>query len=196
MITSLYQQLRTIPLPADREAYHQLAITTFFRLLDMLCCAEDQEHPARVALVRRFVQELMSQSRVPICLGGVKTIRVLPRFAAAHERTVPLIFLPGTYLEEVRSDPLQALGRMVALASRYVDALALELDAPATDRRAKAWEAELLVFLRLQHEQQGLTFTPNRSQQRLLKQFPQGLSSLPKEQAWPSLPITMARHGV
>jgi hypothetical protein len=182
MLASVYQRLSTIPIPQRRDEYHQEAITTFFQLLHLLSRGLVVEHPAIVSLTGEVFQRLLQQPRSSLCLGKVRTMRVVR--PVTTQPSIPIIFLPGNYLQEVRVDPLSILGRMVALCCQYLDLLSQnEPEVHELEQRASAYEAHLLLCLRAAHSQEGLAFTPNQRQRQLLKRFPHGLESLALELA-------------
>jgi hypothetical protein len=193
MLKQWYEELRSIPVPLTHEHHQQLLTTTFCRLIDTLRSAATISHPQINALAG-LMYEVVSQHLVPVARDRDETPRIsFTLWQRPDEPPFPLIMLPTTYLEQVREDPLHQLVGIVSIASNVRDYLCQVLALPATEVRARAFEAELLVCWRQKHEQEGLAWTPNAHQQAVLEHFPRGLESLPQALAYPTPELLIFR---
>ncbi len=194
MFQQFYEELRSIPVPQTHEEHLQLLSRTFCRLLDTIRLAECINHPQINALAALLYEQVI-QDVVLVALGRQDLPRIsFSVFQQPDESPFPLIMLPETYLAQVREDPLHELVGIVGIATNVRDYCCQVLALSATRMRAHTFQAELLLCVQQQHEQEGLAFTPNAYQQQVLKQFPCGLDSLSPALAYPtSDPLILKR---
>jgi hypothetical protein len=193
MLKQLSEELRALPVPLTHQEHRRLLAHTLRRLIDTVRSAATSTHPSLNALAALFFEVLKAQL-VQVALVQ----KDLPRacFALGQHTDAPpflLILFPPTYLEEVREDPLHKLAGLIFIASWVRDDLCQQLSHSASETRARAFEAELLLWIKREQEREGFPWTPNGHQQAVLQQFPQGLANLPRALAYATPPCLIVK---
>jgi hypothetical protein len=122
----------------------------------------------------RSVWDTVGQKVVPVCFGMRVTGLSFIRESFASQ---PFIATPVNWVRMVRLDPITQVGALVFVGSQAVDYAHDRIQEPS-DRvpavsRARAYESEYLMTV------QRLTpaWEPNRYQEALLKEFPEGIAT-------------------
>lgn len=94
----------------------------------------------------------------------------------------PILIIPGNFLGQTVSDPVLQLGMMGFMASQVKDFYMGAIEKGTSqdvNRRARAYEAEVLLTLSGMAQSEGMQLPLNDYQQKVLGENPQGLKSLP-----------------
>ncbi|GHO98665.1 hypothetical protein KSF_087130 [Reticulibacter mediterranei] len=188
-LQTLYHELRTLPSASQQAA----SIRNVFERLCVLLLAPDllpAQEPVHV-LIALFSQ-MMKHHIISLSLKpGVPTVAFAIAFRLSQPSRTPVIVIPPNCLEQIRANPLHALGGMVFIASHARDFLCNRLERHHTLLRAYAFEAEFLRQMRSLHKREGLPWELNEYQQALFAQYPEGLASLSSDLVYPTPALTI-----
>lgn len=121
-----------------------------------------------------LVWDIMGNKLIPVAMGpDVQSVSI----AVFGNPILPqaAVFLPHHWLDDLKRDPVLQMGAIVFVGSQIMDFYNRRLitEAEQSIKRARAYEAEFLLTSRRQSPHLVL----NDYQQRILNDYPEGLSS-------------------
>jgi hypothetical protein len=190
-LQAIYHELRTLPRvsPQEEEASSR---RVFERLIDILESTDLLPHEEPVHALITLFSQMMKQHVISITLKPeIPTVTFAVGLLPPQSSLMPVIVFPSNYLEQIRENPLQALGGVVFIASQVRDFVYHQLEPQRSLKRAHAFEVEFLRVMCLHHEHEGLLWEPNDYQRSILEEYPDGLASLASDLVYPTPALTI-----
>jgi hypothetical protein len=185
-LQAIYHELRTLP-PASPQEEKGSRKYVFERLIDLLNSPDLFPSQGPMHPLLALISQMMKRQMVAIGFRpAVPTITFAVGRHQSQSGLILLIMLPPNYIEQVRQNPIQALGGVVFVASQLRDFVCHQYDKRRSRLRAHAFVAEFLRVMRLHHEHEGLHWEPNDYQRSILEEYPDGLASLASDLVYPT----------
>jgi hypothetical protein len=165
------------------QEYLRKTVEAFYACVDFLrkpIFFPNQEINKLVTLLWR----LIGNKEIPLVLDDKwGSPKLIFSYARRERLTTGLLILPEDFLKQVNENPIYQLGRIVFNASKvrdYYTGKITEKNEPEIERRARGYEAEALLTLQKMAEERGGNIEWTPYQENVLREYPQGIASLPR----------------
>lgn len=173
------QQELSIP---DKEQLLPVSKSVIIKMCNLL--AVDQRFSEEIAIASLQFEALLEQDYVDLEIDE-ETPSLIFALGLSPEGLSPVLLVPPDYVKQVRSNPAWQLGIVVYNASFTVDLFNKKvvngLSRMEAIYRARAREVEVLLTMKRLGVFEKFELQWNETQMSLLRQFPQGLKSLPEQ---------------
>jgi hypothetical protein len=163
----------------------KLMIKTFDGLVDFL--RDPNKFPNKeINDATTLMWRLIGNKNIPMVLDQWRFPSLVFMVIGDQTKTQrsPLFVMPVNFVDQVKENAIMQLGVVAYMASQardYYSGALTDKNSETVNRRARAFEAETLLTIAKMASSEGSTAKLNEWQKNILKEFPEGLKSLPQE---------------